>query len=103
MIPSLDTTLSTFRPEIALGLFTAYVAVDALFAYYTLAITRQQALRAANISFLYYFAIALGVLSYVNNYLYVIPVACGSWLGIYIAVKRQKFSDQLNLPIDHKL
>lgn len=91
MIPSLGTSVSTFHVEVAVLLFLAYIAVDAIYAYYTLAITRQQALRAANISFIYYFVVALGVLSYVHNYLYVIPVAAGSWLGTYLVVKRSDF------------
>lgn len=81
--------VSTFDWRIAIGLFVAYGFVDALFVLYTLAVTKHQALRAANVSFLYYFVISAGVIGYVHNYLYVIPVAAGSWAGTYLVVRRE--------------
>ena len=34
-----------------------------------------------------HFLIAFGVLNYVQYYLYVLPLALGSWIGTYIVVK----------------
>jgi hypothetical protein len=68
--------------------FIAYIAVDGMYAYYTLAIAEKRPLQAATIGSLMHFLIALGVLSYVQNYLYVIPLAIGSWIGTYVVVRR---------------
>ncbi len=62
--------------------------VDGMYAYYTLAVTKKKPVASATVGALMHFLIAFGVLSYVQNYLYLIPLAIGSWLGTYIVVKR---------------
>jgi hypothetical protein len=37
-----------------------------------------------------HFILALGVLSYVQNYLYIIPLALGSWVGTFLVVNREQ-------------
>ena len=76
-----------FNYLIAIGVFVAYALVDGLFAYYTIAVVKRNAVRAATTGAVMYFLLALGVLSYVNNYWYIIPLALGSWLGTFLAVK----------------
>mgnify|MGYP001559334685 CR=1 FL=1 len=65
----------------------AYLIIDAMFAYYTFAVTKRMPIMAASIGSLMHFLMAFGVLNYVQNYLYIIPVAVGSWLGTYLVVK----------------
>ena len=72
---------------IALIVFTAYLLVDAMYAYYTLSVTKKKPFISASIAALMHFLIAFGVLNYVQNYLYVIPIALGSWIGTYLVVK----------------
>ena len=48
---SLNQSWDEFNVFVALGLLLVYIAVDAMFAAYTLAVTGRQALRAANIAF----------------------------------------------------
>jgi hypothetical protein len=79
-----------FDWRIAVTLFLAYAFVDAIFVLYTLAVTRHQALKAANFSFIYYFVIAVGVFEYVHNFLYIVTIACGSWLGTFMIVQRER-------------
>lgn len=74
---------------LAVGVFLAYFVVDALFAYYTIAVTKRQPGRAATAGSVMYFLMALGVISYVQNYLYVVPLVLGSWLGTYVIVKQE--------------
>lgn len=72
---------------LAVGVFVAYVLVDGLYAYYTLAVVRRDAMASATTGAAMHFLLALGVISYVKNYLYIIPLAMGSWLGTYIVVR----------------
>jgi len=76
----------SFDLKIAGIVFVAYLAVDAMYAYYTLAVTRKKPVAAASVGALMHFLIAFGVLNYVQNYLYVIPLALGSWVGTYLVV-----------------
>lgn len=71
-------------------IFVAYMLVDALYAYYTLQVTKKNPYAAATSGALMYFLLAIGVLNYVQNYLYLIPLALGSWIGTFIVVKRER-------------
>jgi len=59
-----------------------------MYAYYTIAVMKKKPLTAASIGASMHFLIAFGVLNYVQNYLYVIPLALGSWIGTYLVVQR---------------
>ena len=71
-------------------IFIFYIIVDSLYAYYTLSVTGLKPFRAATSSFIMHFIIAFGVISYVGNYLYIVPLAFGSWIGTYVTVKIEK-------------
>ena len=81
---------SEFRFEIALLIFVAYIVVDGMYAYYTLQVTKRKPYSAATVGALMHFILALGVLSYVQNYLYLVPLALGSWVGTFIIVKKEQ-------------
>lgn len=87
---SVAAAIGSFHPWVAVGVFFAYVLVDAMYAYYTLAVAQAKAGRAATVGAFMHFLIALGVLSYVENYLYIVPIALGSWVGTYIVVRREE-------------
>jgi mannitol-specific phosphotransferase system IIBC component len=89
-IESFNYSLETFNFLIAFGVMFSYLIVDGMYAHYTLAITQHKALSAANTGALMHFLLAVGVLSYVQNYLYIVPIAIGSWIGTYIIVSRSK-------------
>lgn len=76
--------------KIALTVFVAYVLVDAMYAYYTIAVTQKRPIASASVGAMMHFFIAFGVLNYVQNYLYIIPLALGSWVGTYIVVRYDK-------------
>ncbi len=63
------------------------MVVDALYAYYTIVVTKKKPVAAASVGALMHFMIAFGVLNYVQNYLYLIPLALGSWIGTYVVVR----------------
>jgi uncharacterized membrane protein YfcA len=73
-------------------IFFAYILIDGMYAYYTQAIVKKRAFVSATTGALMHFLIAFGVLNYVQNFLYVIPLALGSWIGTYLVVKRDSGS-----------
>ncbi len=87
---NLSTAWSGFSFEIAFGIFIAYIIVDGMYAYYTLEVTKRKPISAATTGALMHFLLALGVLSYVQNYLYLIPLALGSWVGTFLVVKKEQ-------------
>lgn len=93
---SLVNNWSAFSWLIAALIFLAYFVVDAMYASYTLAVTERRPFQAATIGFLMHFILAFGVLNYVDNYLYVVPLAIGSWCGTYLVVLRAKKSVNIN-------
>ena len=90
IINSLTNSYESFSWLIALGVAVTYFIADALYAHYTLSVAERKAVSAANTGALLHFMLALGVLSYVENYLYIIPIAIGSWFGTYILITRNK-------------
>lgn len=68
------------------AIFVAYVFVDGCWAYYTLSIEKRKPVSAATVGSLTYFLLAIGIVNYVQNYLYLIPLALGSWVGTYLVV-----------------
>ena len=80
----------TFSWQIALSVFLAYVIVDMLYAKYTLLVNQLRPAVAATAGALMYFLLAVGVLNYANNALYLVPLAIGSWVGTYFTVERER-------------
>ncbi len=89
---NINSDLASFNFGLAIVIFVAYVIVDGMYAHYTLQVTKKKQYSAATTGALMHFLIAFGVLSYVQNYLYIIPLALGSWLGTFIVVKREQNS-----------
>ena len=71
----------------AVGLFVAATLLDAIFALYTVAVINTKPLRAATLSFLTYTLEAVGVVNYVKNEWYLVPLAVGAFTGSYAVVK----------------
>ena len=70
----------------AVGLFFASFALEAIFALYTLAVTKHKALEASTWSLVSYFLLALGILNFIHNKWYVFPLAFGAFGGTYAVV-----------------
>lgn len=75
---------------IAIGVFVAYFFIDAMYAIYTLKVVDKKPFASASIGAVMHFFLAFGVINYVQNYLYVIPLAIGSFCGTYIVVLYEK-------------
>lgn len=78
------------NPLIALAVFIAYVVVDGLYAWYTIAVVERKALSTATIGAGMHILLAVGVLSYTENWRYLVPMVIGSWIGTYVVTKYKK-------------
>jgi hypothetical protein len=70
-----------------LGLFFTYLVFDILYVQYILCVSKLNAFQAANISVIMYFLTAFGTVQYVDNFLNIIPIIIGSWLGTYVTLR----------------
>jgi hypothetical protein len=71
----------------AIGLFFASFALDAVFALYTLSVMKHKALQAGTWSLFTYLLMAVGILNFVNNRWYIVPLSLGAFGGAYAVVK----------------
>jgi hypothetical protein len=67
-----------------IGLFVLYFIFDIVYVKYVLSVGKLNAFQAANMSALLYLLTAIGTIQYVNNFLNIIPIILGSWLGTYL-------------------
>ena len=70
-----------------IGLFFTYLVFDVLYVWYILAVSKLNAFQAANIGVIMYFLTAFGTIQYVSNFINIIPIIIGSWLGTYFTLK----------------
>ncbi len=77
----------SFNILTGIALLGMYTLIDAMYAYYTVVVIKKRPLMSANVSAIMHFLLAFGVLSYTQNYLYVVPIAIGSWIGTYLVVR----------------
>lgn len=82
----------TFNIPVAGLIMIAYAIIDGLYAKYTLDVTNYNEYRAATVGASMHFFIAFGVINYTQNWLYVFPLAIGSWIGTYLMVKRERLN-----------
>lgn len=80
----------TFNYQTAWLVFFTYIWVDIMYAYYIICVEKRRALRAAIVSSFLYSLLAFGVVSYSQNIWYLVPLACGAFLGTFITVSLQR-------------
>ena len=73
-------------PWIAAGVIVATAATDGVYVMFTAAVTARRRVPAATWSSLWYLLSSFAVISYTNNWLYVVFAALGSWLGAYASI-----------------
>lgn len=71
----------------AVVIFITYVVIDMLYAGYVLCVSSKRAWSAAFLGAALYSLGALGVMTYSKNALYIIPLACGSFVGTVLVIK----------------
>lgn len=85
---NIQYSFADFDYLIALLIFISYIVVDALYAHYTIKVSERQPVSSATTGSIIHVLIAFGVLNYVNNLVYLIPIVIGSWIGTYWGVIR---------------
>ena len=73
-------------PLIALGVFIATAATDACYVAFTSAVVARRRLSAANWSSVWYMLSSFAVISYTENWVYVVCAAVGSWVGAFLSL-----------------
>lgn len=93
-ISSLQNDIAKYYAEFswltALMVLAAYIVLDILYAYYTIAVGRLLPARAATTGSIMYFLLAVGVVNYSHNPLYLGSVVIGSWIGTFAVVEYER-------------
>src|SRR4029079_2489069 len=79
--------LAGIDPLIALGVVCATALTDAVCVMFTSSVVHRRDLAAANWGSLTYMLSAFAVISFTNNWVYVVFAALGSWIGAYATMK----------------
>lgn len=82
----------TFNLLVAALILVVYIITDALYAKYTLEVTNHNEYKAATVGATIHFLVAFGVINYTQNWLYIFPLAIGSWIGTFIVVRRARLN-----------
>ena len=77
---------------IFLAVLFATLVTDALWALYMIKVTAKAPFLAASYGSLIHILTAFTVISYTKNYLYLIPLVVGSFIGTYLVVLYEKKS-----------
>ena len=78
------SAFSALDPLIALGVFIATAATDACYVAFTSAVVARRRLSAANWSSVWYMLSSFAVISYTENWVYVVFAAAGSWVSAFL-------------------
>ncbi len=73
-------------PLLALGVVLATAATDAVYVMFTSAVVARRRMPAATWSSIWYVLSSFAVISYTNNWIYVLFAAAGSWIGAYASM-----------------
>ena len=73
-------------PLTAAGVVLATAATDAVYVMFTSAVVARRRVPAATWSSVWYLLSSFAVISYTENWVYVIFAAVGSWLGAFASI-----------------
>jgi len=71
---------------LALGVVAATAATDAVYVMFTSSVIARRRIAAASWSSVWYLLSSFAVISYTNNWVYVLFAAVGSWIGAYASM-----------------
>ena len=81
--------MTAVDPLTAAGVLLATAATDAVYVMFTGAVVNRRRLAAANWSSLWYLLSSFAVISYTENWIYVVFAGMGSWVGAFISLTVQ--------------
>jgi len=91
--------LDDFNWTTALIIFVSYCSADWLFTICADAIIKRKKLLAANAGLGMYIVGAFGVISYVEDWRYIVPMCIGGWIGTYVSVWHEAVKDKRNATV----
>jgi uncharacterized membrane protein YfcA len=68
-------------------LFVVYLIFDILSTLYLRAVSELKAGKASTLSTILFLMSIYGTIEYINNFVYIIPIAIGGFLGSYITIR----------------
>lgn len=83
MLTGVKTAMNDFSIGTALLIFSAYVLIDALYAYWTLMIVKKEPWKAGLSAGAIYTLTMIGTLQVVDDWRYIFPIALGSFVGTF--------------------
>ena len=78
--------MSAIHPLTAAAVVLATAATDAVYVMFTNAVVKRKRLPAASWSSIWYLLSSFAVISYTENWVYVVFAAIGSWIGAYASM-----------------
>ncbi|MBS0526451.1 MAG: hypothetical protein JSS04_22665 [Proteobacteria bacterium] len=81
--------MTAVDPLTAAGVLVATAATDAVYVMFTGAVVNRRRLSAANWSALWYLLSSYAVISYTENWVYVVFAGAGSWIGAFVSLTFQ--------------
>ncbi len=76
----------TIDPLTAVAVVLATAATDAVYVMFTSAVVARKRVPAATWSSLWYTLSSFAVISYTENWVYVVFAAAGSWIGAFASI-----------------
>jgi len=77
---------SSIDPLVAAGVVVATALTDATYVMFTASVVARKRVPAATWSSVWYLLSSFAVISYTNNWIYVLFAALGSWIGAYLTL-----------------
>lgn len=78
--------ISGIDPLLAAGVVVATAATDAVYVLFTSAVIARRRTSAATWSSIWYLLSSFAVISYTNNWIYIVFAAAGSWIGAFLTM-----------------
>jgi hypothetical protein len=82
----IPAALLSIDPLTALGVMAATAATDAVYVMFSSAVAARKRIPAATWSSVWYLLSSFAVISYTQNWVYVLFAAIGSWLGAFASM-----------------
>jgi hypothetical protein len=78
--------MSAIHPLTAVAVILATAATDAVYVMFTSSVVARKRVSAATWSSVWYLLSSFAVISYTENWVYVVFAAVGSWIGAYASM-----------------
>jgi hypothetical protein len=78
--------LAQIHPLLAIAVVVSTAATDAVYVFFTAAVTARRRMSAATWSGTWYLLSSFAVITYTRDWTYVLFAAAGSWIGAYLSM-----------------